>query len=201
MIKKDYIKREILTNSVLNKIIFFKKIESTNKFLKENNFLSGTIILAEEQISGYGKFGAKWFSPQGGLWFSFVINKKIKRPIKYLKVVAVAIVKTLKKYKINSVIKIPNDILINRKKVCGVLLENDFYIGKLVIGIGLNVNNKVPQKTNIPAISLKQVLNKKIDLNEIFLNLISFIDKYLVKPRVFIEKEWKRYLLVTQTSV
>lgn len=196
MFKKDYIKREISTNSVLNKIIFFEKIESTNKFLKENNLASGTIILTEEQISGYGKLGVQWFSPKGGLWFSFVINKKIKRPIKYLKAVAVAIVKTLKRNKINSVIKIPNDILINGKKVCGVLLENDFYTGKLIIGIGLNVNNKVPKETNIPAISLKQVLKKKTDLNEIFLNLTSFIDKCLTKHKALVEKEWKRYLLV-----
>ncbi|MCX7698676.1 MAG: biotin--[acetyl-CoA-carboxylase] ligase, partial [Candidatus Goldbacteria bacterium] len=143
----ENIKKGISQNCILNKIIFFKKIESTNKFLKENNFQNGTIILAEKQRGGYGKMGVKWYSPKGGLWFSFIINKKIKKPYKYLMAVAVAVVKTLKIYKIKAVIKKPNDILIDSKKVCGILLENDFYTGKVVVGVGLNVNNKVPSNT------------------------------------------------------
>ncbi len=138
--------------------------------------------------------GVSWVSPAGGLWFSFVINKKIKFPIKYLKATAIAIVKTLKKYKIKSYIKKPNDILINGKKVCGILLENDFYTGKLIVGIGLNVNNKPPAKTNIPAISIKQVLKKKIDMDEMFLCLINILDKYLTKDKGLVEKEWKKNL-------
>jgi len=189
MLNKNYVKKQILNNKFLNKIIYFKKIISTNKFLKENNFSSGTIVLAREQTGGYGKLGARWFSPRGGLWFSFVINKKIKFPIKYLKTTSIAIVKALKKYKINSFIKKPNDILINGKKVCGILLENDFYTGKIIIGIGLNVNNNSPKDTNIPAISIKQVLKKKIDLSEMFLNIISILDKYLIKDRALVEKE------------
>lgn len=196
LFNKNYIKRKILKHSFLNKIIFFKKIDSTNKFLKENNFISGTIILAEEQTDGYGKLGARWISPRGGLWFSFVINKKIKNPIKHLKITAVAIVKTLKMKKINSMIKIPNDILINNKKVCGILLENDLYTGKLIIGIGLNVNNKIPGNTNIPAISVSEVLKKKIDLNKLFLDLITMIDRCFKKDKKIIEKYWKKYLKI-----
>ncbi|MCX8094093.1 MAG: biotin--[acetyl-CoA-carboxylase] ligase [Candidatus Goldbacteria bacterium] len=191
----ESIKKKLSKNYILNKIIFFKKIESTNKFLKERNFSSGTIILAEKQSGSYGKLGVKWYSPKGGLWFSFVINKKIKKPYKYLMTVSVAVVKTLRTYKIKALIKKPNDILIDGKKVCGILLENDFYIGKVVVGVGLNVNNKVPSNTNIPAISIKQTLKKKIDLNEIFVRLIGVIDKYLKKDKNTIDKYWKKYLI------
>ncbi|MBP7791820.1 MAG: biotin--[acetyl-CoA-carboxylase] ligase [Candidatus Goldbacteria bacterium] len=195
MLKKDLIKKQISGNTILNKIIFFKEIESTNKFLKENDFASGTIVVAEKQKKGYGKLGAQWISPRGGLWFSFVINKKIKNPVKCLMAVAVAINETLKKYQINSVIKKPNDVFIDGKKVCGILIENDFYYGKIIIGIGINVNNNPPQKTNFPAVSLKQVLKKEIDLNKVFTDMITAIDACLTKDGNVIEKEWKRSLM------
>jgi BirA family biotin operon repressor/biotin-[acetyl-CoA-carboxylase] ligase len=194
MFNVDFIKKNIFKNFVLNKIIYFKKINSTNKFLKENNFSNGTVVLAEQQTAGYGKLGAKWMSPKGGLWFSFVLNKKIKVPYKYLMAAAVAIVKTLKKYKINAKIKKPNDVLINDKKVCGVLIENDYYCGKLIVGVGLNVNNTLPEKTHIPVISLKKVLKRKVDLNKLFVELLEIIDKHLKKDIRVIKKEWNNYL-------
>jgi BirA family biotin operon repressor/biotin-[acetyl-CoA-carboxylase] ligase len=195
MLKKNLVKKQISGNALLNKIIFFKEIESTNKFLKENDFASGTIVVAEEQKKSYGKLGSRWVSPRGGLWFSFVINEKMKNPVKYLKPVAVAINGTLKKYKINSAIKKPNDILVDGKKICGILIENDFYSGKIIIGIGTNVNNDPPQKTNLPAVSLKQVLRKEIDLNKMLIDLITAIDACLAKDGNVIEKEWKQSLM------
>lgn len=189
----NYVNYQIKKNKILNKIIFFKKIDSTNDFLKSNNFPSGTIVISEMQTAGKGRYGKKWFSPQGGLWFSCVINKKSKRPYFYVILSSLAIIDTLKDYDIKAKIKWPNDILINCKKVSGILVENDYYKGKIIIGIGINVNNKIPVNTDIEATSLKIAKRQKISIQKFFLKLIKRLDFYILNlknKKNLILKRW-----------
>lgn len=189
----NYVNYQIKKNKILNKIIFFKKIDSTNDFLKSNNFPSGTIVISEMQTAGKGRYGKKWFSPQGGLWFSCVINKKSKRPYFYVILSSLAIIDTLRDYDIKAKIKWPNDILINYKKVSGILVENDYYKGKIIIGIGINVNNKIPENTDIEATSLKIAKRQKISIQKFFLKLIKRLDFYILNlknKKNLILKRW-----------
>jgi BirA family biotin operon repressor/biotin-[acetyl-CoA-carboxylase] ligase len=184
---------QIKKNKIFNKIILFKKIDSTNNFLKSNDFPTGTIVLSETQTSGKGKYGKKWISPKGGLWFSCVINKRSKRPYFYVILSSLAVVDTLKNYAVDAKIKWPNDILIRHKKVSGILVENDYYKGKIIIGVGINVNNKVPKNTDIKATSLKIEKKQKIDIQEFFLKVIKKLDFYLFNlknKKNLILKKW-----------
>ncbi len=189
----NFINNQIKKNKIINKIIFFKKIHSTNDFLREKNFSSGTIALAEIQIAGKGKLGKKWISEKGGLWFSFIINKKIKTPYIYVILTSVAVVDVLKKHKVSAAIKWPNDVLVNNKKICGILVENDYYKSKIITGVGININNRVPQNTDIPAVSLKKIKKGKININRFFIDVIKKIDKYISKLKMqkkMIIKKW-----------
>jgi BirA family transcriptional regulator, biotin operon repressor / biotin---[acetyl-CoA-carboxylase] ligase len=175
----DDVKARIKKNKVLNKAVFFDSIGSTNKYLNENDFSTGTVVVAGTQTAGRGKHGARWVSGRGGLWFSFVMNKKIKTPYIFVMLTSVAILETINKYGIKAVIKWPNDILVSGKKLAGILIENDLYRGRLVIGAGINVNNAVPEKTGIPAVSIKQALKKKVDLMKFFADILENMDHYL----------------------
>ena len=168
------LQKRIKNNKILNKLVYFDTIDSTNKFLAENDFASGTIAMAGEQKTGRGKHGAAWVSPAGGLWLSYVINRKIIKPYDYVALSSVALVEALKVFCINAEIKWPNDILVKGKKLAGILLENDYYNGRLITGLGLNVNNKIPGGLN--AVSVKQLLRGRADINRIAAEIIGRID-------------------------
>lgn len=169
------IEPHINKNHVLNKIIILSSIDSTNKYLMDNNFASGTIAAAAVQTAGRGKQGAHWQSGSGGLWFSFVINRKIINPYMFVILSSVALVETFAMYGLKPEIKWPNDILLGRLKISGILIENDAYNSKIVTGIGVNINNKAPQN----AVSLKQAVHKKINMEEFFIRLVKKLDIYL----------------------
>jgi BirA family biotin operon repressor/biotin-[acetyl-CoA-carboxylase] ligase len=158
-------------------IKIFEKIDSTNEEAKRKLYKPWTILLAKEQISGHGKDKKTWFSPKfGGLYFSIILPKSNLNDLQTITILtAFIIAKNIKQeFKLEPLIKLPNDILINNKKICGILTEN--IIGKdiklSVIGIGLNTNiEKFPQEIKKSATSLKIELKKEIN-NEIFLNKI-----------------------------
>ncbi|OSY87922.1 biotin--[acetyl-CoA-carboxylase] synthetase [Tenacibaculum holothuriorum] len=165
------------------KIIKLNAIDSTNSFLKEmavNATLdSFTVVTAKEQTSGRGQMKNKWISEAGkNLTFSvFVRFDKFKiENQKYLSfVVSRSVFEALTTYYLPKLaIKWPNDIMTVNKKICGVLIENSLqkeYITSSVIGIGVNVNQEIFNDELSKATSLKNILGKEVDLDEL-LNLI-----------------------------
>lgn len=136
------------TKIIAKKILHFDEIDSTNikaKSLANNNEDDGTLIISEKQIGGHGRFTRPWSSPEGGLWFSLILKPDLEPAYssKITQVVAAAIINTLKQYDINALIKWPNDIYINGKKICGILTEMKCDMDRvnyIVPGIGINVN-------------------------------------------------------------
>lgn len=126
-------------------------VDSTNNYaanmLKTGRGRSGTVILADEQTKGRGQRGAVWQSDPGmNLQFSAIWTPKNlsignQRYLNFA--VSIALVRYLKKQNIQAQIKWPNDILIEGKKICGVLIENNLRgenILSSIIGVGFNVN-------------------------------------------------------------
>jgi len=160
----------------------FKKISSTNE--KAKAFKPWTVLIAEEQASGYGRKGSQWFSPKGGLYFSLVLPKSDIHDLQILTILAgFAVAKTIKdNFGLEPLIKLPNDVLINGKKVCGILTEN--VVGKevkfSVIGIGLNTNIKeFPSDLNKTATSLQLELKKEVNNEKIMKEIVSQLEKQL----------------------
>lgn len=153
--------------------LHFDEIDSTNSYLKNSYQLldNFTFVSADYQNKGKGRNDRVWESLKDlNIMFSILIkDPKLLNESKALSLMtAVEIAKLLESYQINNVsIKWPNDVLVNDKKICGILLEGQLP-NYLVIGVGLNVNQKeFPSNLRRPATSISNELNKDIDLEVI----------------------------------
>ena len=151
----------------------YKKVSSTNKvaITKIKQGYRKGIIISDVQTNGKGQYGKKWVSSKGNLFLSvfYIINKKIKIS-SLIKSNLRIIKKILSRYiKSNIKIKSPNDIMINKKKICGILNEILFYdnLKFIVIGIGINISNS-PKLRDYPTTFLNENAKKKISKIEIF---------------------------------
>lgn len=176
----DVVKKDLDTEIIGKNIKHFKKIDSTNKFIKnleKNHTDDGLIVVSDTQLSGRGREDRTWSSPEGGLWFSVLLYPNIAPDKGMLITMAssVAVVKAIKDLTgLDSEIKWPNDVLIKNKKVCGILTEIENKKNKqtyFVVGIGINVNNEIEKNLQKSAISLREVFNAQISRTE-FLRLI-----------------------------
>ena len=156
------------------KIFRFKKVESTNnsaiRIIKNSNTDYGMII-ANEQKNGRGQYGKKWISYKGNLFVSFFYKiDNITISLKQITKINCLLVKKLLSmyYKKKIIFKKPNDLLINKKKICGILQENISKINKryLIVGIGINLI-KNPNLRNYPTTNLRELLKKKVSKNKI----------------------------------
>ncbi len=179
------------------KILRFKSIESTNDFLKVNSksLANGTIVVSEEQTNGRGRSNHLWISEKGNLYFSFLIKDDVTRMeiFKYIANTSVAIIRLLRGFRIKSEIKYPNDILVEDKKICGILIESygSLDIKYLVVGVGINVNQQDFKGLNKKATSIKNETNKSRDLDKI-LNI--FIQSYNDVVKIDFNKIFKEYI-------
>ncbi|MGG7177063.1 biotin--[acetyl-CoA-carboxylase] ligase [Clostridium paraputrificum] len=139
---------KLSTYFIGHNIEYFSEVQSTNETAKNlavDDFKDGTIIIAEEQKGGKGRLGRNWSSPKGGIWLSIILKPNIE-PIhasKVTQIAAAALVNVLRSMHINALIKWPNDIYINSKKVSGILTEMKCdmdRINYLIVGVGINVN-------------------------------------------------------------
>ena len=149
----------------------FKKIPSTNiqaKTLALGGAAPWTVVVAEEQTMGYGRKGDEWYSPKGGLYFSVILPREDIDDLQTITILtAFVLAKVIKeKLELEPMIKLPNDVLLRGKKVCGILTEN--VLGKevkaSVLGIGINTNTKdFPPEIRFASTSLKTEWGKEID--------------------------------------
>ena len=150
-------------------VLSYKKIDSTNDSayaLAEGGIAEGTVVIAEEQTKGKGRHGRKWESPpKSGVYMSCVIRPEMapNEIAKITLVAAVAIAKAVRRFTgLEAMIKWPNDILVNGRKVCGILTEmkaEQDSICFIILGIGINVNAPI---ADLPkgASSLKEELRR-----------------------------------------
>jgi len=166
----------------------YKKVNSTNntaiKVIKNSNLNHGMII-SESQKKGKGQYGRKWISYKGNLFVSFFFNlDRIDLTIKQLTKKNCLLVKKLisKFYRKKIFFKSPNDLLINNKKISGILQEtitiNDNKY--LIVGIGVNII-KSPNVKNYPTTNLFELVGKKIDYKLIANLLRSIFEKNILK--------------------
>tara|TARA_B100001057_G_scaffold432934_1_gene461414 strand:- start:37 stop:573 length:537 start_codon:yes stop_codon:yes gene_type:complete len=156
------------------KILRFKKVKSTNntaiRIIKNSNFDYGMII-SEMQSSGRGQYGKKWISHKGNLFVSFFFKlENLKISLKQLTRLNCLFVRKLLNiyYKKKIIFKKPNDLLIDKKKICGILHETLSKFDKkyLIVGIGINLI-KSPIIKNYPTTNLYELLNKKMSKKKI----------------------------------
>ena len=170
------------------KIFKFKKVQSTNnsaiRIIKSSNIDYGMIV-ADEQKKGRGQYGKKWISYNGNLFVSFFYKlDHLTISLKQITKINCLLVKKLLSiyYKKKIIFKKPNDLLINKKKICGILQEKISKLNKryLIVGIGINLI-KNPNLKNYPTTNLSELLNKKIFKNKIEKQIKKIFETKLTK--------------------
>ncbi|OEG70744.1 hypothetical protein ATZ36_17380 [Candidatus Endomicrobiellum trichonymphae] len=170
--------------NICKMIKYYKETASTQTAVKKlalKNFGEGVVVIAEKQTKGYGRIKRVWNSNAGGLWFSMLL-KPVIRPdgSSILSLLfSIALSRILeKKYGISSEIKWPNDILICGKKVAGIIIEmsaEQDIINWVAAGIGVNINNSLPEDLKNISISIKEVLKREIDRTEF---IVAFLTEF-----------------------
>lgn len=191
MIKIEKITAQLKTAFIGREIIYFEKLSSTNTAAKEQaerGAIEGTTIIAETQTKGKGRLDRRWISPKGGIWLSIILRPQMspEDTAKITLTTAVAVAKTLRRFcGFGAEIKWPNDVLIHNKKICGILTEASLEgknVNFVVVGIGINVNfplNALPKHLEAAATTLKEVLQKEVDREELVCVLLKeFEDCY-----------------------
>lgn len=156
----------------------FESLDSTNDFLKakskEGDLLEGTAVIADFQLKGKGQKGRKWESAEGeNLLFSMYLRPTRKgNPYVINMMVALAVRRLVQAMvpKVEVSIKWPNDIVVDGKKIAGILIENAVSTAgslKSYIGVGLNVNQEVFPEFERRATSLKKISGENFELKDI----------------------------------
>lgn len=131
------------------------------------------VVCAKTQTTGRGRKGRFFESQTGGLYCSFVFQYKdflATRAFEIMRKSCLAVVKTLEKFGVSAGIKWPNDVLVNGKKICGVLIETAFSgknISYAVVGIGINVNNVLGAEIRGIATSLSLLTGKTWEVEDV----------------------------------
>ena len=155
------------------KIIELDEIDSTNDFCKRLNFEEDVIVTAQRQLKGKGTNGRSFSSQEGGLYLSVMRryeNFDYKNTFSIMINACVAVCKTVERFGLKPTVKWANDVLVGGKKVCGTLIENRLGADNVctsIVGIGLNVNNALPEELGETATTLSVEKGKKIPLKKV----------------------------------
>ncbi|OGQ76539.1 MAG: biotin--[acetyl-CoA-carboxylase] ligase [Deltaproteobacteria bacterium RIFOXYA2_FULL_42_10] len=221
------------TSFIAKNLSFYNKIESTNDTAKEfaaNDAKEGFTVVADYQKKGKGRLGRRWESPAGVNIYTSIILRPNIMPVfapQLTLVAAVAVAETVAKF-LNPPtspfskgglkdfpplteggmggflsVKWPNDILINSKKVAGILTEMDSEADRInfvILGIGINVNvtkKMLPPELKSIATSLKEETGKEVSrtdlLQTLYLNIETWYKKYLKEGFELIREAWNVY--------
>lgn len=181
--------RNLKTNFLGRDFYFYEEIDSTQneifRRIKKGQIINGSVIMADIQTAGKGTHGRIWHTDEkGNIAFSFYIQTNCE--IERLDGLTIDIAKILvdmfrEKYKINIQIKVPNDLMINNKKIGGILTQgkiNGKYIKYLVIGIGININKKYfTNDIKDIATSIKNEFKVDIDREEVIAEFCNIFEK------------------------
>ena len=181
-------------------IIKLDATQSTNTYLKElclkKDLEDFTVITTQNQTLGRGQFNTKWESEKGKNIAISILKKNMELPIDRMFLISIcvslAILDSLEQFGIPELhIKWPNDILSGNCKIGGILIENSISGPKIkqsIIGFGLNVNQQEFKYTP-KAASMKKIMGKSFDLDEVLCSLVENIKRQLDEPILALESE------------
>lgn len=181
---------------VFKRLLHFQVLPSTNAYLKPLAAVGepeGLIVLADEQTAGTGRMNRIWYSPQGGLYFSLLVRPMSitasDTPLITL-TTGIAVAKVLNSaLGLEAMLKWPNDVLLDNRKVAGILVESAFIgndIEYAVIGIGINANitlSDFPKSLRTSVTSLQEKRKQPIDLPRLFEYLIGQLEFWYLRLR------------------
>lgn len=190
-------------------IHFFDEVSSTMDIarnLARKNCPDFTVVIAGRQKAGRGRMKRVWQSSEGGLYFTMVLRPPLPPVLSYRINYAAAVIlaKTIRRlYDIEAMVKWPNDILVDDKKIAGLLSEMEAESDRVIylnVGVGINANNDVIGEPT--AASLKKILRREITRKAL---LAEFLDRFegriANRPLNNVISEWKAYTVTLNRRV
>jgi BirA family biotin operon repressor/biotin-[acetyl-CoA-carboxylase] ligase len=170
-------------------ILYFDQLPSTNEHahrLAKEGYEEGTLIIAKTQTMGKGRMGRRWVSPPGGIYLSLILRPRISpTTLPFLSLLGggsvVSAIRDM--FKIDAGLKWPNDILLNMKKVGGILLEGETKgeeVDFVILGIGVNANirrEELPERPIWPATSIMEEMGERVDCEELTRRILISLGK------------------------
>lgn len=181
--------------------VIFKECDSTNNYAKamQTQIDSDYIIVAPQQSSGRGRLDRKFASRIGGAYMTLAYRPCALTPVDSLNLVllsGVAVSLTLEKYGIKPQIKWPNDVLVDGKKICGILLEstlNAEYLDRIFLGIGINMYNDISElgdiATSFEKLGIANIKREDV-LRDLTLELLKLIGEFCLDGFDNLRKEY-----------
>jgi len=166
-------------------VLYYPSVGSTNETAKQEagqGVQEGTVVVAGEQTAGRGRLKRTWLTPAGNIALSVVLYPERRMLPSLIMIASLAVARSIETVAgLETQIKWPNDVLINSRKVCGILIESDVRDEKInyaVIGIGINVDagKDVLSGTQSPATSLNSEAGKQVSRLEVIRELIKALD-------------------------
>ncbi len=174
------------------KVQKFERVKSTNDIahkLIKKNISTPTLIFSKKQTKGRGTMGKEWISLKGNIFLSIllIIDSKRINFKQYALLNAYLIRKILSKYSPSRIsIKWPNDLLIKKRKVCGILQEFIKFKNKEFLIIGVGINSFVsPSIKNLKTSSIQEFTKKKVDNNKILKDIKKVYEKFIKDTKTF----------------
>ncbi len=191
------------TERIAKRFIYILEVDSTNSFLLKSDEFSedGTVLLAEDQKKGRGRLNREWLSvPEQNLTFSILLRDVDPKIVNVINLGAsLSVASALSNlFQLNAQLKWPNDVLINNRKIAGILLESsskNTKLDRVVIGIGINVNQgNFPGKYLLPPTSVIKEFNSKVSRERLLSEVLNIFEETLNRidenPQSVIE-DWK----------
>lgn len=185
------VKKHLETDDYGKHIQYFESVDSTQKIaheLAQQGAANGTVVISEEQLAGKGRMARPWSSKAyKGIWMSVITRPHLtlQQAPQMTLVAAVAITKAIEEVTgLVAQIKWPNDLLINQKKITGILTElqaDPDLIKSIILGIGINVNqdmDEFPKELSSIATSLKVELGKSVNRAKLIATTLKYLEEY-----------------------
>lgn len=200
------------TKKLGRNVIYFDSVDSTQKVahkLAQEQAPEGTLVIAEEQVTGRGRMARPWHSPKGtGIWMSLLLKPALppQKAPQFTLIAAVAVVQAIHDVSgIQVEIKWPNDLLLHGRKLTGILTElqaDSEQIHSLIIGIGMNINQQkedFPDDLSSIATSLSiekgELISRAAIVQRVMYHLERYYDIYMKKGFAPIKLLWESYAI------
>ncbi len=166
----EKVRSQVEKSGFWSEFVHREELKSTSSYLRSRGDLStGTIVLAERQTSGHGRGAARWYSPEGGLWFSFKLAESFEGSAQEFYVKALNMLRDLlADFGVETKISRPNDLVVKGNKIAGILIEE--HDASYIVGFGMNVNNDlsaIPENVGENSITMQEVIGGEVDRDEL----------------------------------
>ncbi len=200
------------THFIGQRVIYYPNLASTMDVAKreaQQGAAEGTVVVAAEQTAGRGRLKRAWLSPQGSISLSVILHPSVLYLPSLIMLASLAVVHSIEKVAgLKSQVKWPNDVLINGKKVCGVLIENEVRgdrVDYAIIGLGINVNLRLSDFPEISSIatSLSDELGRNVSRLDVIRCLLVEIERLYLTLQAggSIYEEWRDSLMTLGRKV